>query len=44
MKKVIRRTQNIRYGWSNVALLYDNNWSLRSLRELLHMVGTQVGW
>ena len=27
-----------------MALLYDNNWSLRSLRELLHMVGTQVGW
>ena len=24
-------------------MLYDNNWSLRSLRELLHMVGTQVG-
>ena len=31
-----------RYGWSKVALLYDNNESLLSLRELLHMVGTQV--
>ena len=31
-----------RYGWSKVALLYDNNESLLGLRELLHMVGTQV--
>ena len=31
-----------RYGWSKVALLYDNNESLLSLRELLHLVGTQV--